>query len=57
MSKSPKQLPNCLKGAETSVVPIVFNDTLYHLCMYTVTGSFLLLLYMNQVPEKLYFSQ
>ena len=33
MSKSPKQLPNCLKIAETSVVLNVF-------CAYTVTVSF-----------------
>ena len=36
MSKSPKQLPNCLKGAETSVVPIVFNGVHYHVLAYIV---------------------
>ena len=35
--KNPKQLPNCLKIAETSVVLIVFNDILYHVRPYTVT--------------------
>jgi len=45
VSKSPKQLSNCLKIAETSVVPIVFNRVLY--CY-----RFLSSLYMNQVLEK-----
>jgi len=38
--KSPKQLPLCLKIAETNVVIIVFNDVLCEVCPYTVTVSF-----------------
>ena len=53
MSKSPKQVPNCLKIAETNVVIIVFNCVLYEVFAYTVTVSYCPL-YMNQVPEKLY---
>ena len=50
MTKSPKQLPNCLKRAETSAVLIVFNAVLLlHLYYY----CFLLSAYRNQVPEKL----
>ena len=37
MSKNPKQLQNCLKKAETSVVLSVFNGVLYH---DTVTISY-----------------
>jgi hypothetical protein len=40
MSKSPKQLPDCLKIAETSVVLIVLNDVLCEVCVYTVTVSY-----------------
>jgi len=36
--KCPKQLPNCLKRAETSVL-IIFNDVLYYDRSYTVTVS------------------
>jgi hypothetical protein len=39
MSKSQKQVPNCLKRAEMSIVLIVFNGVLYHTCTYTVTVS------------------
>ena len=31
MLKSPKQLPNCLKRAEASLVLIVFNGVPYHI--------------------------
>jgi len=37
MSKSPKQLPNCLKRAEISIVLIVFNGVPYHVHPYTGT--------------------
>jgi len=37
MSKSQRQVPSCLKRAETS---IVFNGVLYHTCTYTVTVSY-----------------
>jgi hypothetical protein len=40
MTKSPKQLSNCLQRAETSVVLIVFNGGLYHIHVYTVTFSY-----------------
>ena len=40
MSKSPKQLSNCLKIAKTSIVLIVFNSVLCKVCAYTVTFSF-----------------
>ena len=40
MSKSPKQLPNCLKITETNFVIIVFNDVLCEVCTYTVTVSY-----------------
>ena len=40
ISKSPKQLPNCLKIAETSVVLIVFNGVNCDVSTYTVTVSF-----------------
>ena len=40
ISKSPKQLPNCLKRAEISVVLIVFNGVLCDVSAYTVTISF-----------------
>ena len=38
--KSPKQLPNSLKIAETSVVLTVFNGVICDICSYTVTISF-----------------
>ena len=40
MSKCPKQMPNCLKKAETSVILIDFSGVLYHICTYTVTVSY-----------------
>ena len=40
ISKSPKQLPNCLKRAEISVVLIVFNGHPCDVSAYTVTVSF-----------------
>ena len=40
MSKKPKQLPNCLKGAEASVVIIVFDGVLCEVHTYTVTVSY-----------------
>ena len=52
ISKSPKQLPNCLKIAETNVVLIIFNGVICDVSAYTVTVSF-----CNssvQVPEMLY---
>ena len=39
ISKSPKQLPNCLKRAEISVVLIVFNGHPCDVSAYTVTVS------------------
>ena len=39
MSKSPKQLPNCMVIAETSVVLIIFKGVLCEISTYTVTGS------------------
>jgi hypothetical protein len=38
--KSTKQLSNCLKRAETSVVLIVFNNVVYHIHTYTFTVSY-----------------
>jgi len=40
MSESPKQMPNCLKRAETIVVLIVFNSVLCHVCTYSGTVSY-----------------
>ena len=37
LSKSPKQLPNCLKIAEASVVLILFNGVIFDVSAYTVT--------------------
>jgi hypothetical protein len=45
ISKSPKQLPNCLKIAETRVVLIVFNGVICDVSAYTVTVIFF------QVPD------
>ena len=42
ISKSPKQLPNCLKRAETSIVLIVFIDIICDVSAYTITISFCL---------------
>ena len=39
MSKSPKQLPNYLKIAETSVIIIIFNYVFCEVHAYTVTVS------------------
>ena len=39
MSKSSKQVPNCPKIAETSVVLIVLNCVIYDVSTYTVTVS------------------
>ena len=44
------KLPNCLKRAETDVVLSVLDVRAYIV-------SFLSLLDMNRVPEKLYFGQ
>ena len=46
--KSPKQLPNSLKMAETSVVLIVFIGVICDVSAFIVTVSFC------QVPEMLY---
>jgi hypothetical protein len=51
MSKSPKQLPNCLRGVETSIILIVCDGVLCEICPYNCY-HFLLLLNMNQIPEK-----
>ena len=40
MSESQKQLPNCLKITDTSIVIIVFNDVICDVSTYTVTVSF-----------------
>jgi len=40
MSKSPKQQPNCMRIAKTSIVLIVFNGVLYHVHTYTATVSY-----------------
>ena len=40
ISKSPKQLPNCLKIAKTSIVLNVFKDIICDISAYTVTVSF-----------------
>jgi len=42
MSESPKQLPNCMEIAETSVVLIIFKGVLCEVraYTYTVTVSF-----------------
>ena len=40
ISKSLKQLPNCLKIAETSVVLIVFNAVICDVSAYTAIISF-----------------
>ena len=57
MSKAPKQLSNCLKRAETSVVLIVFDWVLlevrgYKLYKHKCCYCFLPSLNMNQVPEN-----
>ena len=55
ISKGPKQLPNCLKIAETSVVLNVFKGVIRDVSAYTATVF--PLLNRNQAPEKLYFCQ
>jgi len=40
MLKSLKQLPNCLKRAETSIFLIVFDGVLCEVCAYTATVSY-----------------
>jgi hypothetical protein len=40
MSKIPKQLQNCVKRAETSVILMVFDGVLSEVCAYTVTISY-----------------
>ena len=40
LSKSSKQLQNCMKIAETIIVLIVFNDVICDVSTYTVTVSF-----------------
>ena len=40
ISKSPKQLTNCLKIAETSVILIVFNGVICDVSTHTVIISF-----------------
>jgi hypothetical protein len=59
MSKSPKQLPYCLKRAETSIVLIIFNSVLYEKFKDSTNAVtvFFHPLYMNQVPEQLLFGQ
>jgi hypothetical protein len=54
MSKSPKQLPNRLKRAKTSVILIVVDGVLCEGSTYTVTVSYL---NMNQVPENIYLGK
>ena len=46
-----KQLPNCLKITETSVVLIVFNGVI---CDVSAYDRFFLSLYLDQVPEMIY---
>ena len=53
MSKNQEQLPNFMEKGETIVFLMVFEGVLYHSCTYTVVFSYHLL-YINQVPEKLY---
>jgi hypothetical protein len=53
ISKSPKQLPNCLQIDDTSVGLIVFIGVICDVSAYTCY-RFFLLLYMNQVPEMFY---
>ena len=50
MSKSSKQLPNCLKWADTSVILIIIMLSSVSLRVYCY--RFLLLRNMNQVPDK-----
>ena len=53
ISKSPKQRPNYLRIAETSVVLIVFIGVIFDIST-CIVSVYLLSLYMNQVPEMLY---
>ena len=43
-----------LKTTDTSVILIVFKDVLFQVCAYITVTVFYSLLYINQVPEKLY---
>ena len=52
MSKIPKQLPNCLKIAETSVFQMVFNSVLCEICTYAVT-VFTVVLYESGIRKAL----
>ena len=52
MSKTPKQLSNCLKRAEKSVVLIVFDCILCEVRAYKHKYCFWPSLNMNQVPEN-----
>ena len=52
MLNSPKQLPNCVKRAETSVVVIVFYGVLYEVRAYNAMFRFLPLINMYQAPER-----
>ena len=56
MLKTPKQLLNCLKRAEKSIVLIVFDGVLCEVFAYNCYNV-LPLFNMNQVPGELYLSQ
>jgi hypothetical protein len=49
MLDSSKQLSTYVTRAETSIVPIVFDDVLYEVRAYIIIVS-----YMYQIPEKGY---
>ena len=49
MLNSSKQLSTYVTRAETSIVPIVFDDVLYEVRAYIIIVS-----YMNQITEKGY---
>jgi hypothetical protein len=49
MLNSSKQLSTYVTRAETSIVPIVFDDVLYDVRAYIIIVS-----YMNQIPERGY---
>jgi hypothetical protein len=52
MLNSPKQLPICVKRAETSVVVIVFDGVLYEVRAYNVIYPFLSLINTYHAPER-----
>jgi hypothetical protein len=54
MSTNSKQLSNCPKIAEISVVQIIFNGVLCEVGAYTTVLPFLTVVLHNQVPVKLY---